>query len=188
MANIKAYYRLSVLSDEMKTKWGIKLDASNPRFDCVASYGYWGGIDALKTERGTTQGQFKVTLIQDASLLVNAKKERLGDFVLKGAGNINLTSVHILNRDEPVRGFMFGTGEPPKGKFVLRGKKENPFLPYENDAFMFIIKPDFKQIEMIVLSDARHFVSGLASAIIENDEEWEAVETARLNATPFFNY
>lgn len=186
MADILAYYKLVVLSEEVKKCWGIKTDAQNERYDCVSSAGYWEGVEALKTQRGSGRGQFKLTKV-DADNFVNAKPERLGDFALKGAGNINFSSIHLLSTDL-FEGVYIGTGEPPKGKTILKGKKPNPLLDYTNDGFVVLVSQDWKYLEILVYHNARNFIRGLASRLIGDKEEWQKLEQLRKCATPFFEY
>lgn len=186
MADVLAYYKMVNLPDEVKDLWGIKVDAQNVRYDCVASAYHWGGIEALKTQRGSGKGQFKLTKI-DASNFVEAKPERLGEFALKGAGNINFSSIHLLSTDL-FNGVYVGTGEPPKGKTILKGKKTNPLFDYTNDGFVVLISPDWQCMEILVYHNARNFVKACALGLVDNKEEWQKLEMLRETATTFFEY
>lgn len=186
MADILAYYKLVCLPDDIKEQWDIKTDARNKRYDCVLSAYHWGGIEALKTQKGKGKGQFKLTKI-DASNFVEAKPERLGEFALKGAGNINFSSIHLISTDL-FNDVYVGTGEPPKGKTILKGKKTNPLFDYTNDGFVVLISPDWECMEILVYHNARNFVKAAALCLVDSKEEWQKLEQLRQSATTFFNY
>ena len=186
MADILSYFKLVNLPDETKEKWGIKVDAQNKRYDCIASAYHWGGIEALKTRSGKGKGQFKLVKI-DAGNFVEAKPERLGEFALKGAGNINFSSIHLISTDL-LNGFYVGTGEPPKGKTILKGKKTNPLFDYTNDGFVVLISPNWECMEVLVYHNARNFVKACALGLVDDEEEWKKLEQLRKEAKPFFEY
>lgn len=180
------YYKFVDLPATTKEYHGIKQDATNPRYDCVASAGRWEGQTHLTTTKGASKGQMKFTKT-DPRNFVHIDPSKMGNFSLKGLGNINVTSVHIKTNVRGRGGELIGTGEPPASKELKNGKL-NRLYECRNDGFVFIVSPDFKGFEMLVFKNGRNVVQSISTMIVQDPKFWVMLEKKRQKALPFWHY
>ncbi len=186
MATITAYYLFEDLPQFLKEKHGIKPDAKEKRVDCTMSAMCWGGVDFLVTKRGKGAGQFKLTLA-DTHNFVKVSEAKRGAFALKANGNLNLSSIHLVDTHLH-NGYYVGTGTPPNGDTIWKGRKANPLKTFGNDGFIVLLHSSMQYLEMLVYSNSRHFIQAIATDLINNNTQWEQLELIRQNAKPFYNY
>ena len=186
MATITAYYLFEDLPQTLKEKHGIKPDAKDKRFDCVKSSMCWGGVECLTTKKGKGAGQWKITLT-DTRHFVRVSEPRRGAFAIKVNGNINLSSVHLVDTDLH-NGYYVGTGTPPNGATIWRGRKANPLKAFENDGFIVLLHSSWQYMEILFYANSRHFIRAIATDLINNGESWERLEQLRKSSTAFYEY
>ena len=86
-----SYYKLVVLSNELKEKHKIKAGATVPRYDCIEYIGDYEGIKPYMNYKG----MLYLNLF-NAQDIIKANEKRLSEFVLKSP-KYNFTSIRISN-------------------------------------------------------------------------------------------
>ena len=186
MATITAYYLFDNLPQALKEKHGIKTEAKDKRFDCVKSAMCWGGAECLTTKKGKGAGQWKMTLT-DTHNFVKVSEAKRGAFALKANGNLNLSSIHLVDTHLH-NGYYVGTGTPPNGDTIWRGRKANPLKAFGNDGFIVLLHSSWQYMEILFYANSRHFIRAIATDLINNCESWERVEQLRKSSTAFYEY
>jgi len=172
-----AYYELVVLSNELKVKHNIKLEAKIKRFDCIRFAGYYKGIEPFMNKKGMF-----IEYLTRASEMVNASDECRADYVLQN-NSLNFSSIyHLLNPELNC----YAYGEPNNKKNLSNGKP-NPLYKFRNDGFLFIIDPNFTKIELLIIEGGRYLIKGYLSQLAAGEFE-EALQQMRNTAKPFFEY
>jgi hypothetical protein len=186
------YLKAENLKSEVKAKHKIKVDCKIPRVDVAAQAGYYEPLQSLKNPKG----MLYLNVI-GADGIINSSDRRRSDVWLQCSG-INFSSVFILT-DLCSDNEIIGYGNPgdcayfkPKTVKCADGttktkERPNPFYNYRNDGFLFIAKPDFTVIEIIIvqngkysiLSEARRYASGQMN---------DALAALRTAARPIFQY
>jgi len=172
------YIRLQQLPDKVKLSNKIKI-GKTPRLDCIAFAGYYKGIEPLISKKG----QLKFYLMETRGI-INSNDQRRANYFLMGDKSINFSSLFIQNFE--TNNFLYGFGEPNRNK-VLKNGQTNPMHSYSNDGYLFIIKPDFTEIEILIISNGRYLIQGYLKELA-NGKYNEALEMMRKQAKPIYNY
>lgn len=174
---IGAYYKLVRLPDEVRTANKIK---SKFRFDCtVYTDMVAGGYKGL-TYFVNSDGQlyFYLTPCRD---FVNADSKRLAEWSLTNK-SINLSSIYFEDFDFPEIGYGY-----PNAKRLLSNGSNNPQFDSRNDGYLFLLKADNSEIELLVLPDGRNLISSYYQRMIDGDFDSE-LKVLRSQAKPFHRY
>jgi hypothetical protein len=173
---IAAYYKMVVLSDEIKA---INKIRSKARLDCIQYtdllHSKYDGL----TNFVNSKGQFFLykTPCRD---FVNTDSKRLAEWSL--TNGINLSSIYIEDMDCPE----FGYGYPNSNRCLFNGAT-NPMFKYRNDGYLFIINKDYTQIEILVIIDGRNLISSYYQKLIDGGLD-EELKSLREKSRPFYLY
>ena len=173
---IGAYYKMVILTDDLKAANKIKVGAKVPRFDCIEYSGSYEGIKPFKNPLGI----FKLSL-QEAREFVKTDKKRMAEFVLTGAKNLNFSSLYFEDEGSNIS---YGN---PNGRPKLKDGRINPSFPFRQDLYIFLLDDTYTQIEILVLKGQKGYASELLQSFIEGDFD-EEIECHRNNTKTFYNY
>lgn len=185
MSNIDftAYIRFEQLPDDVKKRHGGKAGAKIPRFDVTATAGYYKPLEAIKNGKGMV-----VAYLNETRGIIDSPDQRRADRFLMGKqakDSVNISSVFLLDTAAE-GGNLYGYGNPNSNP-KLRSGNPNPFYGSKNDGFLFLIAPDWKQIEWLVIPDGLCTILGNAKALADGVYN-EALQTMRAAAKTYFNY
>lgn len=168
---IQAYYKLEMLSDEVKNLNGLR--KSKTRLDCTLYNGNYAGMEPFKSK-----GMFYLYLLQKRDYS-NIRKP---DFNLNGIQSMNFTGLFEVQKN-----VYYGN---PNGSLKLKsaeGDKLNPSFEFRNDLFMMLTNNEHTEIEIFVFPNSIQKAIDYAEAFINGEFEDE-VNKHRETAKPFFNY
>jgi hypothetical protein len=74
---------------------------------------------------------------------------------------------------------LIGHGEPPQAK-ELKGNKPNPFYNNRMDGYLFIVAPDEKTIEILIVPQGRQLIRGYATMLADGQLNEALNELRRL--------
>jgi len=191
------YLKAETLTDEVKARHkitGVKI----PRLDVTAQAGYYEPLQSLKNPHGMLF--FNVI---GADGIINCTDRRRADVWLQCSG-INFSSVYLLDfGTENIIGYgnpsdveyfkpktvKNADGTPKKNADGTTKTKPrpNPFFKHRNDGFLFIAKPDFTVIEIVIVQNGRHYIQSEARRYADG-QMIEVLETLRAAARPIFQY
>lgn len=177
-----AYIRLEQLPDEVKQKNGCKC-GKTPRYDVTATTGYHKPLEALKNGKGMVY-----LYLNDTRGIIDSPERRRADRFLMGkrkGDSVNVSSVYLL-QTAAEGGSLFGFGNP-NGKPKLSNGNPNPFFECRSDGYLFIISPDWRLIEWLIIPDGLCTIQGNAKALADGIYNRE-LETVRERAKTFFDY
>lgn len=178
-----AYLKFEQLPDEVKSKYKIKLNAKTPRFDLTRLAGYYKPLESLKNKKG------QIVLYLNGTLgIIDSTDQRRADRFLMGKNSLNFSSIYLLDSSiQTNRGCFVGYGNPNRSRTYSKENRPNPFFECKNDGFIFLITPDWKAIEILVIPDGYNTILGNAKALADGVYN-EALETMRATAKTFFQY
>ena len=177
--DFKAYMLLEQLPDELKAKHKIKLGAKVPRYDLTRFSGYYPELESLKNPKG----QIYFNLIK-TEYAIDTTDQRRADRFLQGKGSFNFSSVYLLNLNTEQ---LIGFGNPNGNKTYSKEHKPNPFFATKTDGYLFVVTPDWKAIEILVISGGLYTIEANAKALADGEYN-EALATLRAAAKPIFEY
>lgn len=174
---IAAYYKLAILSDDVRT---INKIRSKARLDCI-SYtdkvvGNYKGLTNFVNHKG--QLFFYKTPCRD---FVNTDSKRLSEWSLTGNG-LNFSSIYIDDLDFSEIGYGY-----PNAKRHLSNGSPNPLFEFRNDAYLFLINKDYSEIELFIISEGRNLISSYYQKLIDGGFDDE-VRQLRQQAKLFYQY
>ncbi len=172
---IAAYYKLPILSDEIKASNKIKVGAKIPRYDCTEFSGEYEGIKPFISAKG----MFKLSLMECREF-IKTDKRRMAEFALVGGKNLNFSSLFSEDRSN----IFYGN---PNGKPFLNDGKKNPLFLFRNDLYLFIIDKDFTQIEILILPNQKGYALELAESLKDGDFDND-IKELKSNIKTFYNY
>ncbi len=194
MSNIDftAYIRLEQLPDEVKKRNGGKAGAKIPRFDVTATAGYYKPLEALQNAKGMvvvylndTRGIIDSSDTRRADRFLMGKQTTIGNDGKRANDSVNISSVYLLDTAAE-SSFMYGYGNP-NGNRLLKSGNLNPFHCNKNDGYLFIVTPDWQQIEWLVIPNGLCTILGNAKALADGVYT-EALQTMRAAAKTFYDY
>lgn len=176
-----AYLKLEQLPDEVKSRNKIKVGAKVPRFDLTRLAGYYKPLESLKNKKGQI-----ILYLNETRGIIDSPDQRRADRFLMGKDSLNFSSVYLLDCSTNGGGFA-GYGNPNRAKTYSKDKKPNPFLEVKNDGFLFLIAPDWRSVEVLIIPDGYNTILGNAKAMADGVYN-EALQTMRAAAKTFFQY
>lgn len=184
--NFTAYFRFEQLPNEVKERHRYtfrKLETSNPRFDLLLQSGYYEPFQKLTNKHG----QLFFQLLRNTDGVIQCEETRLADFRLQAKNSLNLSSVYLLETQR-ADGYLVGFGNPLDSEFYGKENFCNPFYKqYVNDGFIFLIEPNYKSIEMLVIPNGKNTIMGNAQGLSKGFYD-ETLDTIRKSAKVFFMY
>ena len=193
MSNIDftAYIRLEQLPDEVKKRHGGKAGAKIPRFDVTATAGYYKPLKDLQNNKGMvvaylneTRGIIDSTDQRRADRFLMGKQTTIGNDGKRANDSVNISSVFLYHTADG--GFMYGYGNP-NGNPKLKNGNPNPFYCNKTDGYLFLITPDWKQIEWLVIPNGVYTMEGNVKALADGVYN-EALQNMRAAATTYYDY
>jgi hypothetical protein len=131
-------------------------ESKTPRYVAMSKAGYFRPL--LQSMMSKKSGEIVLYYQRNDKCNPNSTAETR----LQCMGAINFSSVYFVKSKagEPFIGY----GEPPRSK-MLKGNKQNPFYDNREDGYLFIISPDMKTIEILVIPQGRLLVCGYAEKL-----------------------
>lgn len=178
------YLKFEQLPDDVKARHNIKVGPKVPRYDLTRYAGYYKPFLSLKNKKGQI-----VLYLNNTKGVIDSADQRRADRFLMGKGSLNLSSLYLLDSStQPNGGGFVGYGNPHReATFGKKTKAPNPFNGFKNDGFLFLITPEWKTIEMLVIPDGINTILGNAKALADGFYN-EALKTMRATSKTFFQY
>lgn len=175
---IKAYYKLELLSDEVRQANKIR---SKKRRDCTffctpPDRTEYKGLTNFVNNKG--QLYFYLTPARD---FIKANSKRLADYSLT-SGSQNFSSIYFEDIEFP----NYGYGYPNSNRLLSNGE-DNPQYRYKNDCYLFLVNRDYSVIEILVIEDGRYLVSSYYQVLIDGGLDVQ-LSWLRKNSKPFYDY
>lgn len=178
------YIRLEQLPDEVKKRHGGKAGAKVPRYDVTAMAGYYRPLEAIKNGKGMV-----IIYLHETRGIIDSPDQRRADRFLmakQAKDSVNVSSVYLLDMPTAENKLIVGYGNP-NGNPKLKSGNPNPFAGCKNDGFLFLITPDWRQVEMLVVPNGLNTILGNTKALADGVYN-EALKTMRAAATTYFQY
>ncbi|MDR1348370.1 MAG: hypothetical protein LBJ63_08120 [Prevotellaceae bacterium] len=184
------YLKTEQLPKEVKTRHKIKAEAKIPRLDVTAQAGYYKPLEALKNPKGMIYFNLMGT-----DGLINSTDRRRSDVWLQCSAG-NFSSIYTLDlKTENIVGY----GNPADDKFfkpkrlnakdgtIKQVERPNPFYEYNKDGFLFIAKPDFSELEIIIVPNGRYIIQSIGKEYADGKMD-DVLTALRQAAQPIFHY
>ena len=149
-------------------------ESGTPRYVVTEQAGYFKPLEAIKN------AQNEIVMYHQRNDKCN--KKSTAETRLQCKGSINFSSVYLQNLK--IGETLIGCGEPPQAK-ELKGGKQNPFYDNRADGYLFIIAPDYKTIEILIVGKSRYLIQGIAKQLSDGQFD-EALKQMRDMAKPVF--
>lgn len=150
--NIRYYASLEYCQNSKKT----------PKYSIAAQAGYYPPMEQLKGR----DGLISMYLMEKLKEGANVPSMRL-----QAKNSLNFTGLKEYFVGGKLSGYAYGY--PQQDKTFSSKKKENPFYPYRNDGFLFIVHQDTASgnhtpnvIELIVLENAKVLISSYCKQLM----------------------
>ena len=144
---------------KMERRQSTKKDGSEsktPRYVVTAQAGYFKPLQAIKNAKNEIVMYYQ----RNDKCNPNSKSETR----LQCKGSVNFSSVYLDSLK--IGETLIGSGEPPQAK-ELKGGKENPFFDNRSDGYLFLIAPDEKTIEILIVPQGRQLIRGYAGMLAD---------------------
>jgi len=167
---------------KLERRQSIKKDGAiskTPRYVVTVKAGYFKPLTAIKN----ADGEIVMYYQSNKDCNQNSKSETR----LQCKGSINFSSVYLdglkigemlIGYGEPQRGKML---KPQKGKGGKMIERENPFFENQEDGYLFLISPDEKTIEILIVPQGRMLIQGYAKMLADGKLN-EVLNTLRKSA------
>jgi hypothetical protein len=158
---------------KMERRQSVKKDGTEskiPRYVMTVQAGYFKPVTAIKNAKNEIVMYYQ----RNEKCNTNSKAETR----LQCKGSVNFSSVYF--EDLKIGETLIGYGEPPQTK-ELKGGKINPFFDNRSDGYLFIIPPDLKTIEILIVPQGRQLIRGYASKLADGQLN-EALNELRKSA------
>jgi hypothetical protein len=162
---------------KLERRQSIKKDGTEsktPRYMVTAQAGYFRPLEAIKNAKN------EVVMYYQRNDKCNPNS--MAETRLQCKNSINFSSIYLQNLK--IGEMLIGYGEPPQ-IMELKGGQQNPFLNNRADGYLFIIAPDLKMIEIIIVPGARYIIQGIAKQLSDGQLD-EALLQMRETAKPVF--
>ncbi len=175
--------KLEQLDDEIKARHKIKVGAKVPRYDLTRFAGYYKPLQSLINAKGQL-----CLYLNGTTGIIDSPDERRAERYLQGKDSLNFSSVYLLNNPTTTdSGYIVGFGNPNRSQTYSKAHKPNPFYECRDDGFLFLIAPDWKTLEIIVVTSGYNTIQGNAKGLADGVYN-EAIETMREAAKTFYQY
>lgn len=181
--DLRAYLKVvEIESDEVKKRNNIHLDSKNKRYDLIKYQGYSKGIEALVTLKGL----FYLTLL-DTRGIIKGHEDRMAEKRLQAPKSVNFSSIYMTDKVTS-DGLLIAFGNPPKGKsYGGKTPRPNPFYDERNDGFVFLISPDWKWMEIVIVRDGEPLIQSYCQKFADGKLD-ECLASLRMNSHIFHEY
>jgi hypothetical protein len=163
-------------------------ESKTPRYAVTAQAGYFKPLEVLKDTKGNI-----VMYLNGTLGIIESPDTRRADCYLQCKDSMNFSSVYTLELNSKS---IIAHGTPPdkqmlkpktvkkQGK-VTQVERANPFYENRNDGYLFLIAPDYKTIEILIVPNGRYLIQGLAKKLADGQCD-EAIKTMRVVAKQVF--
>jgi hypothetical protein len=156
----------------MERRQTIKKDGTEsktPRYVAIAKAGYFKPLTAIKNAKN------EIVMYYQRNEKCNPNST--AETRLQCKGSVNFSSVYLGNLK--IGETLIGYGEPPQTK-ELGGKKKqpNPFFDNRADGYLFVVSPDLKTIEILIVPQGRQLIRGYAAKLADGQSN-EALNELR---------
>jgi hypothetical protein len=153
----------------MEQRQSIKRDGTTsktPRYVATATAGYFKPLEGIKN----AQNEIVMFYQRNDKCNPNSTSESR----LQCKGDVNFSSVYFEGLK--IGETLIGYGDPPQGEMLKpkvdkkSGKKTvrlNPFYGNRADGYLFIITPDMKTIEILIVPNGRYLIQGAAKQLAD---------------------
>lgn len=180
MSNDWTYFKFIELATEIRHYNGLKPETKN-RLDCLLAYTPthdYRGLRFFLNPKGMlylnkTQARniSKVALQRQAVWMLTNK-------------NINLSSIFVDVPEHPE----YGYGNPPYSQMLGKNRnKPNPLFIYRNDLYLFVLKPDYSEVELIIIPEQKNLWNTYYFKLIQGELD-EILQELRKKAVVFYDY
>ena len=171
---------------KMERRQSVKKDGSEskiPRYVVTSQAGYFKPLQSIKNPKN----EIVLYWNRNDKCNKNSTSETRLQCQLRGYGSLNFSSVYLENTK--IGEMSIGHGEPDtKAVFTKRDKKtgkinetNNPFHENRSDGYLFLIAPDEKTIEILVVPKGRQLIRGYAGMLADGQLN-EAINELRKSA------
>jgi hypothetical protein len=167
----------------MERRQSIKKDgmeSTTPRYVVAARAGYFKPLQSIRNAKN------EIVMYYQRNDKCNPNST--AETRLQCKGSINFSSVYLENLK--IGETLIGYGEPPQEK-MLKPKKDkktgkiterpNPFYENRADGYLFIVVPDEKTIEILIVPQGRQLIRGYAAKLADGQLN-EALNELRKSA------
>jgi hypothetical protein len=160
----------------MERRQSVKKDGTEtkiPRYVATAQAGCFKPLDTLKSPKN------EIVMYYQRNEKCNPNST--AETRLQCKGSINFSSVYLENLQ--IGETLIGYGEPPQTK-KLKGSKQNPFFDNRADGYLFVVSPDLKTIEILIVPQGRQLIRGYAAKLADGQLN-ETLNELRKAAFPY---
>jgi len=154
----------------MERRQSTKKDGSEsttPRYMVTVQAGYFKPLQAIKN----VKNEIIMYIPRNDKCNSKSKAEIRLQCQLKGYGSLNFSSVYLDNLK--IGEMIIGYGEPDTKEIFTKKDKNtgkeierpNPFYDNRADGYLFIIAPDYKTIEILIVPNGRQLIKGYAKML-----------------------
>jgi hypothetical protein len=157
----------------MERRQSIKKDGTEsktPRYVVTAQAGYFKPLQSIKNKKG------EIVMYYQRNEKCNPNST--AETRLQCKGSVNFSSVYLENLK--IGETLIGYGEPPQTK-ELKGGKQHPFFDNREDGYLFVISPDQKTIEILVVPGGRQLIRGYAAKLADGQLDEAMNELRKLS-------
>ena len=158
---------------KMERRQTLKKDGTEsktPRYEVTAQAGYFKPLNEIRNAKN------EIVMYYQRNEKCNPNST--AETRLQCKGSINFSSVYLENLK--IGETLIGYGEPPQVK-ELKGGKQNPFSDNRADGYLFVISPDLKTIEILIVPQGRQLIRGYAQKLADGQLN-EALNELRKSA------
>ena len=158
-------------------------ESKTPRYVITTQAGYFKPLQSIKNPKG----EIVMFWQRNEKCNPNSKSETRLQCQLKGYGSLNFSSVYLENMK--IGEMLIGYGEPDSKETLSKKDKKtgkvkeahNPFYENRADGYLFIIVPDEKTIEILVVPQGRQLIRGYVQKLADRQLN-EALNELRKSA------
>jgi hypothetical protein len=156
-------------------------ESKTPRYAVTSQAGYFKPLESLKNAKGE--------IVMYCQRNDKCNPNSTAETRLQCKDSVNFSSIYLDLET------MIGYGEPPQEKMLKPGKKKkkdgsvtpidrpNPFYENRSDGYLFIVAPDEKTIEILIVPNGRALIRGYAAKLADGQLN-DALEQVRSEAKP----
>lgn len=163
---------------KMERRQSIKKDgteSTTPRYVVTARAGYFKPLQSIRSAKNEIVMYYQRN---DKCNPNSTAETRLQCADRANKNSVNFSSIYFC--DLKIGETLIGYGEPPQAK-VLKGGKPNPFYENRADGYLFIVAPDEKTIEILIVPQGRQLIRGYAAKLADGQLN-EALNELRKSA------
>jgi hypothetical protein len=161
---------------KLERRQSIKKDgreSKTPRYVVTARAGYFKPLQSIRNAKN------EIVMYYQRNDKCNPNST--AETRLQCIGSVNFSSIYFC--DLKIGETLIGYGEPSPEK-ELKGGKPNPFYENRADGYLFVVAPEMKTIEILIVPNGRYLIQGTAKQLADGQFD-EAIKTMRETAKLF---